>query len=104
MLQVAPSNYRLTGDYLRAAGSWQIEVAVERGGPADVVADFDWRAAPPAGPPARLSDRPLGPFLAGASAVVGLLVLLAVAGGLLPALRSRSRWKGKPARTFQGTG
>jgi copper transport protein len=103
MVQVAPSNYRVTGDYLRAAGAWQIEVAVERGGAADVVADFDWRAAPPAGRPARVSDRPLGPFLAGASAVLGLLVLLALAAGLLPALRSRSRWAGEPARSFRGT-
>ncbi len=60
-----------------------------------MVADFDWRAAPPAGRPARVSDRPLGPFLVGASAVLGLLVLLAVAAGLLPALRSRSRWDGR---------
>lgn len=103
MVQVAPSNYRLTGDYLRAAGAWQIELAVQRGGAADVVADFDWRAAPPAGRPARVSDRPLGPFLVGAAAAVGLVVLLAVAGGLLPGLRSRSRWEGEPARSFRGT-
>jgi copper transport protein len=103
MVQVAPSNYRLAGDYLRAAGSWQIEVAVERGGAADVVAGFDWRAAPPAGRPARVSDRPLGPFLVGASVVLGLLVLVAAVVGLLPSLRSRWRLAGEPVRSFRGT-
>jgi len=103
MVQVAPSNYRLAGDYLRAAGSSQIEVAVERGGAADVVAEFDWRAAPPAGRPARVSDRPLGPFLVGASAVLGLLVLVAAVVGLLSSLNSRRRWAGEPVRSFRGT-
>jgi copper transport protein len=103
MVKVAPSNYRLAGDYLRSAGAWQIEVAVERGGAADVVAGFDWQAAPPAGRPARVSDRPLGPFFIGASAVLGLLVLLAVVAGLLPALHSRSRWAGEPVRSSRGT-
>jgi copper transport protein len=102
MVKVAPSNYRLMGDYLRSGGAWQIEVAVERGGAADVVAGFHWQAAPPAGRPARVSDRPLGPFLVGASVVLGLLVLVAAVLGL-PSLRSRWRWAGEPVRSFRGT-
>jgi copper transport protein len=102
MTQVAPGNYRLMGDYLRSPGAWRIDVVVKRGGPADVVAGLDWRAAPPEGPRPVVSDRPLGPFLVGASVVLGVLVLLAAAVVILRTFRSRSRWEGEPARSFRG--
>ena len=101
MLETAPDRYRLAGGYLTAAGTWRIEVAVMRGGPEDVVARFDWLTAPPAGRSPLVSDRPLEPFLVGAS-TTGLLLLLAAVGVLLFSHGSLPRWKRQPIRPFRG--
>ena len=76
--EVEPGRYRLGGRYLSLQGSWQIGVLVRRSGFADRTAQFAWTVASPGSPrPVVISDRPLGPLLTRAAAVILLLVLLA---------------------------
>ena len=81
---VSPGEYRLTGDYLSAAGSWQIDVAAHRSGLPDAVARFDWSVPPlvtdVAPRTVLVSSSPLeGPLTVAALTLAVLLIVAAVA-------------------------
>jgi len=81
---VSPGEYRLTGDYLSAAGSWQIDVAAHRSGLPDAVARFDWSVPPlvtdVAPRSVLVSSSPLeGPLTVAALTLAVLLIVAAVA-------------------------
>ena len=82
--EVSPGEYRLSGDYLSDAGSWQIDVVAHRSGLPDAVSRFDWSVPPlvtdVAPRSVLVSSSPLeGPLTAATVTLAVLLIAAAVA-------------------------
>jgi copper transport protein len=79
--EVEPGRYLLTGNYLKLAGPWQIEVVTRRHGLEDSVAQFTWLVAPLGETYAViLSKQPLSAPLALTAGLVLIAVALLVVG------------------------
>jgi copper transport protein len=89
----ADGRWSTQGSYLSMVGSWRVSVLVRREGRDDARADFQVAAADPTLP----ATRPSGPVSVG-SALVGGVVLILVAVGLL----GRTRQAARPALARAG--
>lgn len=89
MVETEPGRFRVAGDYLDRSGDWRIGVIVRRTGLPSTTLPYLWTAAPEAGRPVLVSDRPLRPILT--NLAFALLTLLAVLGAFRFRPRARRR-------------
>ena len=82
--EIEPGRYRTSGSYLGESGAWNIETLVDRAGLDQSGARFEWAVAPSGPPrPVLISQRPLGPILTSAAALLLFVSLVAACCWLL---------------------
>jgi copper transport protein len=98
--EIAPGEYQLAGEQLSLAGLWQVDVVARRRGIEDTKASFQWTVLPPPirTRPVVFSNRPLGPILTVAAALLlAGIAALAAAAVATRSRRRRPRTGGRPA-------